>query len=33
MPFGYPTSMVLAMLPPLWFKVMNKRVPKEMILN
>ena len=33
MPFGYPTSMVLAMLPPLWFKIMNKRVPKEMILN
>lgn len=31
MPFGYPTSMVLAMIPPLWFKVMNKRVPKEMI--
>lgn len=31
MPFGYPTSMVLAMLPPLWFKIMNKRVPKEMI--
>jgi len=33
MPFGYPTSMVLAMLPPLWFKIMNKRVPKSMILN
>lgn len=32
MPFGYPTSMVLAMVPPLWFKVMNKRVPKEMII-
>lgn len=32
MPFGYPTSMVLAMFPPLWFKIMNKRVPKEMIL-
>ncbi len=31
MPFGYPTSMVLAMLPPLWFSIMNKRVPKEMI--
>lgn len=26
MPFGYPTSMVLALFPPLWFKVMNKRV-------
>ncbi|ARV09719.1 alkane 1-monooxygenase [Winogradskyella sp. PC-19] len=33
MPFGYPTSMVLAMLPPLWFKIMNKRVPKSMILS
>lgn len=31
MPYGYPTSMVLAMLPPLWFKIMNKRVPREMI--
>ncbi len=33
MPFGYPTSVVLAMVPPLWFSIMNKRVPKEMILN
>ena len=32
MPYGYPTSMVLAMLPPLWFKIMNKRVPKSMIV-
>lgn len=31
MPFGYPTSMVLSLLPPLWFKIMNKRIPKEMI--
>lgn len=31
MPFGYPTSMVLALLPPLWFRIMNKRVPCEMI--
>ncbi|WP_299114896.1 alkane 1-monooxygenase [uncultured Winogradskyella sp.] len=33
MPFGYPTSMVLSMIPPLWFKIMNKRVPKEMITS
>ena len=33
MPFGYPTSMVLAMIPPLWFRIMNKRVPKEMIMS
>lgn len=31
MPFGYPTSMVLALMPPLWFKVINKRIPREMI--
>lgn len=31
LPYGYPTSMVLALLPPLWFAIMNKRVPKEMI--
>jgi hypothetical protein len=23
--------MVLAMVPPLWFSIMNKRVPKEMV--
>ncbi len=28
-PFGYPTSMVLALCPPLWFKIMNKRIPSE----
>ncbi len=33
MPYGYPTSMVLSMVPPLWFKIMNKRVPKTMVLN
>lgn len=33
MPYGYPTSMVLAMFPPLWFKIMNKRVPKSMIIS
>lgn len=32
MPYGYPTSMVLTLFPPLWFYIMNKRVPKEMIL-
>lgn len=31
MPYGYPTSMVLSLFPPLWFKIMNKRVPREMI--
>ncbi|OZV70844.1 alkane 1-monooxygenase [Winogradskyella aurantia] len=33
MPFGYPTSMVISLIPPLWFQIMNKRVPKEMILS
>jgi len=31
LPYGYPTSMVLAMFPPLWFSIMNKHVPREMI--
>ena len=30
MPFGYPTSMVLSLVPPLWFAVMNKSIPAEM---
>ena len=30
LPYGYPTSMLLAMCPPLWFRVMNKRVPVDM---
>ena len=30
MPFGYPTSMVLSFFPPLWFAIMNKRIPVEM---
>ena len=32
MPYGYPTSMVLSLIPPLWFKIMNKRIPKDMIV-
>jgi len=30
MPFGYPTSMVLSLLPPLWFNIMNSRIPLKM---
>ena len=33
MPYGYPTSMVLAMIPPLWFAIMNKRVPRSMVTD
>lgn len=29
LPYGYPTSMVLSLFPPLWFKIMNKRVPED----
>jgi len=31
MPYGYPSSMVISLIPPLWFKIMNKRIPREMI--
>ena len=30
MPYGYPTSMVLSLVPPLWFSIMNKRIPLAM---
>jgi alkane 1-monooxygenase len=30
MPFGYPTSMVLSFIPPLWFRLMNPRIPRSM---
>ncbi|MDY8135323.1 alkane 1-monooxygenase [Aquimarina sp. 2201CG5-10] len=30
LPFGYPTSMVIALIPPIWFMFMNKRVPLNM---
>ncbi len=30
LPYGYPTSMVLSIIPPLWFKIMNKHVPEDM---
>ena len=29
MPYGYPTSMVLSFFPPIWFNIMNKKIPKE----
>jgi alkane 1-monooxygenase len=28
LPFGYPLSMLTSLVPPLWFKIMNNRVPK-----
>lgn len=30
MPFGYPTSMLIALIPPIWFRIMNKRIPTIM---
>lgn len=26
LPFGYPTSIVLALIPPIWFRIMDKRL-------
>ena len=28
LPTGYPGSIILALFPPLWFSIMNKRVPQ-----
>jgi len=33
LPYGYPTSVPLTLVPPIWFHIMNKRVPREMIPN
>ena len=30
LPLGYPASILLSFIPPLWFKIMNPLVPKEM---
>lgn len=32
LPFGYPTAMLTATIPPLWFWIMNPKVPAEMRL-
>jgi len=28
LPVGYPASILLSLVPPLWFRIMNKRLPK-----
>jgi len=33
MPYGYPTSMLISFIPPLWFKIMNPRIPSEMKMS
>ena len=30
LPVGYPASILLSFIPPLWFWVMNPRVPNQM---
>ncbi|HBP45917.1 MAG TPA: alkane 1-monooxygenase [Flavobacteriales bacterium] len=30
LPLGYPASILLSLVPPLWFRVMNPRVPAQM---
>ena len=30
LPYGYPSSIILSLFPPLWFKLMNPLVPKNM---
>ncbi|MDG2464326.1 MAG: fatty acid desaturase, partial [Crocinitomicaceae bacterium] len=27
LPYGYPTSILLSLIPPLWFRIMNSRIP------
>ena len=29
LPYGYTTSMLIAFIPPLWFRLMNKRIPQN----
>lgn len=29
LPYGYPTSMLLSLIPPLWFGIMNPKIPKK----
>ena len=33
LPLGYPASILLSFVPPLWFWVMNPRVPNDMKIN
>jgi alkane 1-monooxygenase len=28
LPAGYPTMVLLALVPPLWFSVMDRRLPR-----
>ncbi|NNF33654.1 MAG: alkane 1-monooxygenase [Saprospiraceae bacterium] len=33
LPFGYPTSMLIALIPPLWFYIMNPKVKQVELSN
>ncbi|MDG2396635.1 MAG: alkane 1-monooxygenase [Flavobacteriaceae bacterium] len=33
LPFGYPTSMIIAMIPTIWFSIMNKQIEKYRSAN
>jgi alkane 1-monooxygenase len=33
LPYGYPMSMLLSFVPPLWFRIMNPRVKKLQLSN
>lgn len=33
LPFGYPACMLIALVPPLWFAIMNRRVPRAMVVQ
>lgn len=33
LPYGYPTSMLMSLIPPLWFKVMNKRLDNHKVVS
>ena len=29
LPFGYPAMILIALIPPLWFQIMDKRIPEQ----
>ena len=29
LPYGYPTSILIALVPPIWFRLMNSRIPNK----
>lgn len=33
LPFGYPTSILISLVPPLWFGLMNKKVQEQVIMD